>query len=112
MKKEEKIFRKFIKKFYRCRPALPICSLMESERCHCDPNEKYISSFTEYGFLTELKHPETMTDEEIQEYVDENIVMQIRSPYDCTGQQFTMWFQWHRNPCGLISYQHQIGIDV
>lgn len=33
-------------------------------------------------------------------------------PYDCTGQPITLWIDWHRNPSGLISYVHHIGIDV
>ena len=54
----------------------------------------------------------SLTDDEIQEFVDECMTVRIYSDYDCTGRPFTRWVDWHRNPCGLISYVHAMAIDV
>lgn len=53
-----------------------------------------------------------LTDEEVNEWIEENVVVRIYSDYDCTGRAFTTSVDWHRNPCGLISYQHHMTIDI
>lgn len=64
-------------------------------------------SWTEYGFLRG-----DYSDEEMQEFVDSIRIRPHYSAYDCTGEAFTMWISWHRNPSGLISIVHHIGLDV
>lgn len=61
---------------------------------------------TEYGFFVGTG----WTDDEIREEL-ELMKYRINSPYDCTGQPFTINIKWHRNPSGLISYVHWIGYD-
>lgn len=66
-------------------------------------------SFVEYGFY----EADGYTDEEITEFLDEEYrIPHYCSPYDCTGKAFTMFLEWHRNPCGLISFRHTVGYDV
>lgn len=66
-------------------------------------------SYTEYGFY----EPGDYTDEEITEFLnDEYRIPAWFSPYDCTGRAFTVLLDWHRNPCGWISFRHIVGIDV
>lgn len=107
MTKEEKAWRKFLKKWEGQRPAKEVLPLMDKERNHYDEDGE---GLTEYGFLPE-KYSK-FTDDEVNEFLNEFMKLEIRSPYDCTGQRFTQWIDWHRNPCGRISYQHRIGIDV
>lgn len=64
-------------------------------------------SWTEYGFLRG-----DYSDEEMQEFVDSIRIRPRYSAYDCTGEAFTMWISWHRNPSGLISIVHHIGLNV
>lgn len=54
----------------------------------------------------------SLTDDDIREFVDECMMVRIYSDYDCTGRPFTRWIDWHRNPCGLISYVHAMALDV
>ena len=54
----------------------------------------------------------SLTDDDIREFVDECMTVRIYADYDCTGQSFTRWIDWHRNPCGLISYVHAMALDV
>lgn len=63
---------------------------------------------TEFGFLSERTD---LTDEEIEEMV-EDMTLRIFSLYDCTGKYFTKWIHTYRNPCGLVSYVHVMGLDV
>lgn len=108
MTREEKAFRRFLKKWNNQRPAREVLPLMDEERYgNCSEDGE---NYTEYGFLAE-KYSK-FTDDEVNEFLNEFMKLEIRSPYDCTGQRFTLWIDWHRNPCGLISYQHRIGIDV
>ena len=92
------------KKLHKQKPKR-IKSLQEDTRLYY--SEKDYESWLEYGFF----EAGDMTDEEIQEYVDE-MEIHIYSPYDCTGKVFTQWITWHRNPCGLISVIHKKSIDV
>ena len=54
----------------------------------------------------------SLTDDDIREFVDECMTVRIYADYDCTGRPFTRWIDWHRNPCGLISYVHAMAVDV
>lgn len=62
---------------------------------------------TRYGFLTGTGY----TDEDLQELFDEMRIRPRYAAYDCTGDPFTIYITWHRNPSGLISYVHRIGYD-
>ena len=71
---------------------------------------KDYDSCVEYGFIVD---GDDCTDEEIKEFLDENVrIPHYCSPYDCTGKAFTMFLEWHRNPCGLVSFRHTIGRDI
>jgi len=91
----------------RCHKTKPkvIKSLQEDTRLYC--SDRLGTDWIEYGFF----EADGMSDEEIQEYVDE-MEIHIYSPYDCTGKVFTQWITWHRNPCGWISVIHKKGLDV
>ena len=110
MKKYSKewCFRKVMRKIHNQGMARKIKPLSMESRCYF--NDDDYESFTEYGFLP--MHLEEYSDAEIEAWIDEEMVMEIRSPYDCTGKQFTKWIDWHRNPSGMISFIHRIGIDV
>lgn len=108
---EEAFERYILKKTYKAthgrKPSTPISSLSNGDaRIHYDPDD--YESWVEYGFIV---NSEDWTDEDIREWVDEEW-MRVTSPYDCSGQTFTYGIHWHRNPCGLISYQHHKSIDV
>lgn len=121
----EKKWRKFMKKWYLAEyraelnyaeHILSKCSLplMAKGRVHYADDD--YEAYTEYGFLSNYKGEPLdgieYTDEDIREFIDDNMRMRIYSPYDCTGKLFTMWVEWHRNPSGLISYRHRVGLDV
>lgn len=53
-----------------------------------------------------------LTEEEVNEWIGENMWVRIYSDYDCTGKAFTTDITWHRNPSGLISYVHRMALDV
>lgn len=91
----------------RCHKMKPktIKSLQEDTRLYC--SDRLGEYWIEYGFF----EGNGMTDEEIQEYVDD-MEIHVYSPYDCTGKEITIWITWHRNPCGLISVIHKKGLDV
>jgi len=110
-KTEEAFERYILKKEYKVthsrKPSRPIPSLSNGDaRIHCDPDD--YESWVEYGFIV---NSEDWTDEDVMEWVDEEWV-RVTSPYDCSYQTFTNGIHWHRNPCGLISYQHYKSIDV
>lgn len=62
--------------------------------------------------VEERRAYEDLTDEEINQFFNDEMWVRIYSDYDCTGRSFTRFIHWHRNPCGLISYQHHMGIDI
>ena len=108
----KKKYRKILKKEYKLEHSRDIArcdriedSLTDEPRIHCGENDW--ESYTEYGFLNGTDY----TDDEVREILDD-MRLRVTSPYDCSGQRFTMWMTWHRNPSGLISYTHRIGIDV
>lgn len=100
-------FRRFVRTIFKLSPAREIRPLSEEPRIG-NANEDY-DAFTEYGFLPEKCN--TWSDEDVQERIDD-MVEYVTGPYDCTGQRFTMWIAWHRNPGGRISFVHRLGIDV
>lgn len=106
MTKEEKAWRKFLKKWEGQRPAKEVLPLMDKERNYYDENGE---GLTEYGFLPDRFN--NWTDEDLEEYFD-SCWVRIYSPYDCTGKLFTCGIDWHRNPCGRISYQHHLALDI
>ena len=107
----KKRYRKILKKEYKREHSRDHSidrldeSLANNPRIHCEENDW--ESYTEYGFLLGTGY----TDEELDE-IREDMRLRVTSPYDCSGQHFTMWMTFHRNPSGLISYVHRIGIDV
>ena len=108
----KKRYRKMLKKVYKWEHGRDIARcdrigepLIEKSRIHCGENDW--DSYTEYGFLYGTDY----TDDDVREILDD-MRLRVTSPYDCSGQHFTMWMTWHRNPSGLISYTHRIGIDV
>lgn len=108
MFKNEKQFRKFkkiLKKHYSQGVPKEVCPLTEKSRIHCKEDDW--DCYTEYGFLRGTDY----TDEELDE-IRKDMWLWVSSQYDCSGQHFTMWLEFHRNPSGLISYIHRIGIDV
>lgn len=107
-KKEKRVLKRALKQICKLSPWQGICSLMNEERIG-NANEDG-EGFTEYGFLPDKLS--VYSDEEVQEWIDENMWEEIRSPYDCTGKRFSYWIHFHRNPCGRISYVHRMGIDV
>lgn len=105
---QEKMARKLLRKAYGRRPAKPILPLQEDSRHRWREDGE---SGYEYGFLP-FGDMSGWTDEEVQEFVDDEMWICINSPYDCTGQVFTHWINWHRNPNGMISFIHCKGLDV
>lgn len=107
MTKKEK--RKLRLLFKQHQP-LPILPLRECTRVRNQYDDA--PDVLEYGFLPQ----DCLTDwedDEIDEFFKEYVRIEyIPSPYDCTGQAFTNWIHWHRNPDGVISYVHSIGVDV
>jgi hypothetical protein len=121
----EKKWRRFMKKWYAAEYRSELdyaehtlsrraCPLMASGRVHYADDD--YEAYTEYGFLVNYKGEPLngieYTDEDIREFIRDNMVLRIHSPYDCSGEMFTMWVDWHRNPSGLISYRHRVGLDV
>lgn len=96
--------KKLWKKLFKSKPIKPIPSLMEESRQRWNFDYGF-----EYGFLPFMN----WSDKEIEEYLDENVRIKIvHSQYDCTGQLFTSFINWKRNPSGLISFVNHLGIDV
>lgn len=100
------IQRRILKELYKLSPAIPLLSLEDRERTFYDDYD----SFTEYGFMPEKFN--SYSDAEIREFFEDHVVERIDSQYDCTGKRFTLWYTFHRNPNGRISYTHRFGIDV
>lgn len=99
----------FLKKEYkRNHPAKPDPkSLLEDTRIRYDGDD-YGDGFVKYGFIP---NSEDWSEEDIQEF-KKSIRRYVKSPYDCSGQTFTWGIECHRNPNGLISCRHYMGIDV
>lgn len=85
-------------------------------------HERYRYDFdgvTAYGFVNNgdfvyqynVESTDQLTDDEIDEWFDRCMAAHINSPYDCTGRLFTFYIDWHRNPCGAISYVHRMVYD-
>jgi hypothetical protein len=121
----EKKWRKFMKKWYvaEYRSELNYAEHTLSRRsCPLTADGRvwysdiYDDTYIEYGFLSNYKgqpiNGNEYTDDEVRDFIEDGYIMRINSPYDCTGKLFTMQFDWHRNPSGLISYRHMVGRDV
>lgn len=84
-----------------------VCPPLTEEARNCYDNDG--DGWKEYGYFD----GSGMTDDEVREYIDENIrVRPPYSPYDCTGRAFTWLVDWHRNPSGLISYINRMTLDL
>ena len=103
-REQEKVWHKILKKAYNKREMREIKPLTKEHRIRADEDGEY---WTEYG----LFDGRGLTDEDIEEIIDSYRYI-VRSPYDCTGLPTTCWITWHRNPTGLISYIHCVGLDV
>lgn len=79
--------------------------LMEAPRYRADADDS--DYWSEYGWMPEW----VATDEDAMEWCDCNC-LEIHSMWDCTGLTFTLWIDWHRNPCGRYTYIHHMGRDV
>lgn len=53
-----------------------------------------------------------LTDNIINEWVDDYMTIRIYSEYDCTGRWFTQRINYHHNPDGSISYVHHLLMDI
>ena len=107
-KTEEDMLKYFLKREYKAihsRSAKKLVSLMVDERTYYDEESECAIL---YGFIP---GSEDCSDEEIREILKEEWV-HIYSPYDCTGKWFTWTIDWHRNPSGIVSYQHRMCLDV
>ena len=80
-------------------------SMQERDRIAWDESDG--EYWTEYG----LFDGSDMSDDEVREAIDDMRYI-VCSPYDCTGKPTTCWITWHRNPTGLISYIHRVGLDI
>lgn len=104
-KKAKKVLKRMYKKAHPTRENDFGWSLREADRVMTEDGEE---GWTEYGFYA---LDSSMTNDEISEWFEENVVVRIWSDYDCTGKPFTAWLHWHRNPCGLVSFVHYLSID-
>lgn len=102
--RQEKVLRYVLKRAYKGKQAKKTLPLLEEPRVAYPEND--CEAVIEYGFLGY-----DLTDEEIEE-LKEGMRLVIRSPYDCTGKLFTKWIAVHKNPSGLVSYVHYMGLDV
>ena len=106
-REQEKIIRKIEKKAYKRSHGgamSEIKPLTKEMRIRADEDGEY---WTEYG----LFDGRGLTDDDVEEIIDTYRYI-VRSPYDCTGLPTTCYINWHRNPTGLISYIHCVGLDV
>ena len=104
-----KLYRKILKKWYisehrhdRGQNRAPL-RYVERERYDDDGQYK-----TRFGFLAGTSY----TEEELRELFDEMRIRPRYTAYDCTGDPFTVYIDWHVNPSGLISYVHRICYDI
>lgn len=104
--KDEMYMRYFAKNFKKQKPKKPIKSLQDDWRGY--QKEGDYEAWTEYGFF----EAEGMTDEEIDEAVEEMKIRPAFPAWDCSGLTFTLWITWHRNPCGWISVIHRKAVDL
>lgn len=107
-KAKELLDRRMWKKCKKTSAPRPVPSLLDAPHTYCSDDDW--ESYIEFGFLPD--YTRTYSDEEVEDWIDDRMRMVINSPYDCTGKLFSAWIDWRRNPTGLISYRHCIGIDV
>lgn len=99
--------RRILKRVYKKKPAMPVESLMKKPRFACKEDDW--ESGYEYGFFSE--RVSKYTDEEIEALIDD-MWESTGVSWSPSGRMFTVSIEWHRNPCGLVSYVHCRGIDV
>ena len=104
---QEQIKRRLLKKLYKQKEAQPIKSLADDTRIRYDEDGE---GWREYGFYED--EPD-LTDEELDKLIWDSLAIRYQyREYDCTGQPFTSWINWHRNPNGLISVINRVCLDV
>ena len=94
-------YRKEAKKYYD-----PLARSMRDGVWRAYYSEDNPDSWTEYTIMPD----NGITDEEMKELVDD-MWIEIRSMYDCTGKAFTQNIHWARTPAGIVLV-HRKGIDV
>ena len=111
-REQEKILRRTLKRIYKLDHSTSYdvwdAPLTDAPRSFYDPVNPD-DGWVQYGYFDGTNK----TDVDVREYIDEYI--RVRPPYsayDCTGRPFTAWIDWHRNPCGLISYINHMRLDV
>lgn len=97
-----------LKKIKKLSAPHSVPSLLVAPHAYCSDDDW--ECYIEFGFLPD--YTRTYSDEEVEEWIDDRMRMRVTVPWDCSGQLFTSWIDWHRNPSGLISYRHCIGIDI
>ena len=99
--------KKLLKKLFKQKPTKPIAPLYKEPRCRGE--YEYCE---EYGFLP-FENMSDWLDEDVEEYIEEYVeVKYMYMPWDCTGQIFTRYVSWHRNPNGMISFVNHMAMDV
>ena len=121
----QKRYKRYVKKHGRNDVAMEMLNKMVYKKAHKQRNNFEMPSLIDgwhkhfeeddgecwinYGLFD---FPDDYTDDEIRECLHEELWVSINSPYDCTGKPFTMWIDWHRNPNGMVSVIHHMGLDV
>lgn len=105
---QKRFVKSALKDAFNQRPFTPQPSLFgcnwERYR-HANTEDGYI----EYGYIT--LHGELYTDEELQDEID-RMTVSINTMYDCSGELFTYSIRYHRNPCGAVSFVHEMHLDI
>lgn len=70
----------------------------------------YYHSYTNYSLVYHLEWDGSK--EELVRFLDENLTFEINSPYDCTGEHLTCWFQVFKIKDGLFKVREYNAIDI
>ena len=103
--RDEAWTRYFLKGHYKTKPVKVSPSLQDDWHYAYDEDGE---GWTEFGFF----EANEMTDEEIDEAVEEMKIRPAFPAWDCSGLVFTSWITWYKNPCGWVSVIHRKSIDV
>lgn len=108
---------RLLKKLFKQRSYPAISPLTECPRSRVktyyeDGTRKYnYEGIVEFGFLPTAVW--TCSDREIATYCDEYIARKVSYPcYDCSGQLFTSYISFHRNPNASVSFVNHMYLDV
>lgn len=117
-KRQKRAIKEFYKRSNRASSDSLAVSLRVKNRTIVDDDGE---GWTDYGYLDDDAYFTIMrdtgeyavfSDEAIDNYFRDYVMVRIYSDYDCTGQAFTDWLNWHMNPDGSVSFQHHMSIDV